>query len=619
MAGKQGMGRQYDAARCPDPTHRGSHVVVHSTRKSKTSTNRVYRCTPLLGDPHYFTVVISQDAPPTPARVYETPPTCPKHARSRVVRDGTYGTRSPLPRQRYRCYPDADDTSVFHSFTPPLPRQHIHSVGESCAVCDEQRGVHRGDPAVARQHSWPAAIVARGLEQLAAGGSYADVSRWALRMEAAEAERADRAAATQAAEVKRTRTAAKSARGASATAVSVDKPDPDAPVKRRPRRTSVAEPRVVTLANGKERRRSRASVEAKNLWHIAADWCEVFGPVIWEPLAERLSARALAERARLDALKAAGKPLERPQVLLIDDMPVYGRDAGALTRSRRGSGFFLLVAAEVQWHAPDPFDRLQLPVASTSLRLVRAFARSNAPAWRLLFDELGYAPDFIVADAGTGQYAAVGQHYPDAVFIPSIWHVQQVIRTVLRDVPAARVNTITGRGYAPALVDHLRLLHRGAPALTDAAGLTDWWDGLLAWAKANHAPTESLIKRRRTYEPRMAAALPMMAAHPEVPISTGGLETVQRRVLEPVLAGRRWVFGNVERTNTLFDLAVARELGAFDDLAHVAGQLRIDATGAHGWAPPLRAVADPGGTKQRYSSLRDTALLRDLVAARGLA
>lgn len=94
---------------------------------------------------------------------------------------------------------------------------------------------------------------------------------------------------------------------------------------------------------------------------------------------------------------------------------------------------------------------------------------------------------------------------------------------------------------------------------------------------------------------------------------------MQRRVLEPVLAGRRWVFGNVERTNTLLDLAVARELGAFDDLAHVAGQLRIDATGANGWAPPLRAVADPGGTKLRYSSLRDTALLRDLVAARGLS
>lgn len=618
MAGTQGMGRRYDAARCPDPTHRGSHVVVHSIRTSKAGVRRAYRCTPLVGDAHHFTVVISQDAPPTPSGVYETPPPCPQHAHSRVVRDGIYGKRSPLPRQRYRCYPNPDGTSEFHSFTPPLPRQHIHAAGETCAVCDEQRGVHRGDPAVARQHSWPAATVARGLERLAAGGSYADVSRWALRMEAAEVERAERAAAAavEPAKPKAKRATKKPVKTAPAT--SVDKVDPSAPVKRRPRRTSVEEPRVITLTNGKQRRRSRASVEAKNVWHIAADWCEVFGPVIWQPLSDRLHDRALAERARLDALKAAGQPLVRPQVLLIDDMPVYGRDAGAVSRSRRGSGFFLLVAAEVEWHAPDPFDAQQLPVPTTSLRLVRAFARSNAPAWRLLFDELGYTPDFVVADAGTGQYSAVRQHYPTSAFIPSVWHVQNAIRTVLRDVPAARLDAITGRTYVPALVEHLRLLHRGSPALTDKAGLTDWWDRLLTWAQTNHVPTEGLRNRRKMYEQRMADALPMMAAHPEVPISTGGLETVQRRVLEPVLAGRRWVFGNVERTNTLLDLAVARELGAFDDLTHVAGQLRIDATGANGWAPPLRAVADPGGTKLRYSSLRDTALLRDLVAARGL-
>jgi hypothetical protein len=33
---------------------------------------------------------------------------------------------------------------------------------------------------------------------------------------------------------------------------------------------------------------------------------------------------------------------------------------------------------------------------------VRAMPKSNAPSWRLLFDELGYAPDFVVADAAPG-------------------------------------------------------------------------------------------------------------------------------------------------------------------------------------------------------------------------
>lgn len=93
---------------------------------------------------------------------------------------------------------------------------------------------------------------------------------------------------------------------------------------------------------------------------------------------------------------------------------------------------------------------------------------------------------------------------------------------------------------------------------------------------------------------------------------------LQRRVIEPVLAGRRATFGNVERTNTLLDLAVARSHGAFDDLGEVATQLRSDATGAEGWVPPLRAVADPGDTKSRYSSLRDATLLAHLAREKGL-
>jgi hypothetical protein len=587
-------------------------VSAKRLRTTKTGTRRVYQCDPLVGSAHYFTVVVTENAPAAVAN-RQPPPRCPEHPEGHIVRDGTYGKRSPLPRQRYRCYPDPNDKTTFHSFIPSLARQHVHEAGEQCAACEETRGIHHGEAAVARQHSWPAKTVARALDMLSGGGSYAEVSRWALRSEAVDVEIVTRArkAATPADATPETPTR-KSAK---------PKPEKDETgrtIKRRPLRTNVKAPRVVVTTAGKTKRQSRASVEAKNVWHIAADWCEAFGPVLWQPIETQLRERAMTERARLDALKEAGEPLVRPQVLLIDDMPVYGRDDEGIGRTRRDKGYFLLSVAEVSWDDPDLWDSLSLPIPSTELRLVRAFPKSNGPAWRLVFDELGYAPDFVVADAGTGQYAAVQTHYPDAVFVPSMWHVARAIRTGLRDVKAAHQFTVAGKTLDPELEAHLRLLRRGTDALATEEGMKAWWDGTLAWAKRKKVPVEKLRSRRRDYEDRMLAAIPMLNAHPEVPISTGGLETIQRRVIEPVLAGRRATFGNVERTNTLLDLAVARAHGAFDDLGEVASQLRTDAIGADGWAPPLRAVADPGGTKSRYSSLRDAALLSQLAREKGL-
>lgn len=684
MAGRGRPKRYTDEVRCPNPLHRGSSTSVCRTRATKTGTRRIYRCRPLLGDPHYFTLVLSETKPVERAPQHDKPK-CPLHPDSHVVRDGSYGKRSPLRRQRYRCYPNPKNKKERHSFVPVLARQHVHVGGETCSVCEELRGVHHGDPAVARQHSWPAKIVARGLDMLSAGSSYAEVSRWALRAEAAaveEVERARKAAeapeggpgdapagelaeldarayedsadtttttdevttsssttssttadepstttdavatttstTTTSTTTTSTTTTTEPVEGAEGDDGASEESEPERQVKRRPRRTSVSEPRVVTRSDGKVRRQSRAAVEAKNTWHIAADWCEVFGPAIWKPIDDALRTNALQERARLDALKAAGKPLVRPQVLLIDDVPTYGRDAALAGMARRDKGFYLLSAAEVSWHKPDPRDPLTLPVVESEMRLVRAFPKSNTAAWRLLFDELGYAPDFIVADAGTGQYAAIRAHYPDTVFLPSTWHVARAIRVALTDVKVAHEYTPAGKRMLPELEEHLQKLSRRT-VLTDRSELDTWWTFLLAWARKNGAPTEKLRKRRDMYLPRMRDAAPMLAAHPEVPISTGGLETLQRRTVEPLLAGRRFRFGNIERTNTLLDLAVARRHGAFDDLAAVTHRLRDDSKDASGWAPPLRAVSDPAGPTGRYSSLRDATLLNHLAQERGLS
>jgi hypothetical protein len=90
-----------------------------------------------------------------------------------------------------------------------------------------------------------------------------------------------------------------------------------------------------------------------------------------------------------------------------------------------------------------------------------------------------------------------------------------------------------------------------------------------------------------------------------------------RENVEPALTLRTQL-GNIERTNSLFDLVVARTHGAFDNLDAVAHQLRADVEAHEGWTVALRAFDDPQPASGRYSSLRDVTLLTTLARERGL-
>lgn len=413
---------------------------------------------------------------------------------------------------------------------------------------------------------------------LAAGASYSEVSLWALRITG----------------TKRTRTTSA-------------EPDPAAPPD-----VEAAQPK---------RKVSEATKASRNSWHIAADWVEAFSPAIYAPVDERLRSEVLTERARLDDLRQHGHALDRPQVVLIDDIPVYGRDLDRKGRTRRDAGYFVLVAAEMRWPPlgteTDPFGGVN---TSTKLRLVRAMAKSNTPAWRLVFHELGYDPDFIVADAGTGIAAAIRAHFDPArtKFIPSLWHLAQSVELALADVPGAAVATVAGRELIPPLRDHLRKLSRSSGVLDTTAAWVTWWDDLLAILATHKLAADEVKSRRKSYEPAMAAVLPDLALFPDVPVSTGGLETLMARQAKPLLAMRRTSFGNIERTNLLFDLVVARQHGAFDNLGEVAKLLRHDTDAHDGWAVPLRGLSDPRPRGGSYSSLRDTTLLSRLASREGL-
>lgn len=540
-------------ARCTK--HPDGHVVSAGGYETCAGRRRRYLCTPPIGEPHRFSVLV--DVSGGFVRGWEPPPECPDHPASRVVRNGIYGKTTAKPRQRYLCTPA--DGGLRHSFTPVLAREHVHEGHEQCNACDEQRGVHRGETTAAWSHSWNTRLVADGLERLSRGDSYAEVSRWARR------------------------------------ATDTD--------HRRTRRVW----RDGELVEASHRDPARAR---RNGWHTAADWVEAFAPVVFEHVEKQLHDRALEERHRLDTLVDDGRPLDRPQVLLLDDVPVYGR---TLDRAaRRDDGFFLLIAAE-QLREQDGTSR-------PKLRLVRAMAKSNTVAWRLLFDELGYNPDVIVADAGTGIGAAIRAHFDPSRtrLVPSLWHVTRRVEEALSASSRATVATSAGKRLVEPLEKHLRQLSRRSGVREDEVAWRRWWDELESLAAAHRLPLDKVRSKRKTYEPAVAAVLDLIDAHPDVPVSTGGLETVIERRVKPMLAGRRHAFGNLERTNSLFDLVVCRDHDAFDDISAVASLLRADTAAHDGHTVALRSVRDPRPLDGYYSSLRDEHRLYRVAKSRGL-
>lgn len=583
-----GRRRTVEAALCFE--HPRSHVVAVGTRQTASGLRRDYRCTPAVGEPHKFSVAVVADARAAAAR-WSPPPPCAAHPDSKVIRFGTYGSKTSKPRQRYQCTP-ADGTKP-HTFTPPLPRDHVHEGEEHCAHCEELRGVHRGEPAVARRHTWSARIVVRGLEMLARGDSYADVGRWARRVTGTT----------------RTRTAG-GGQADSDTELAEDLAD-DAPSLFEPEPSADDTDGGGPTTARSKRAGSAAAREAKNAWHIAADWVEAFAPVVFAPVEAELRTWALSERERLEEQVGNGEVLEEPQVVLVDDLPVYGRDLDQPGKSRRDAGFFILAAAETHWRNGEPHARM---------RLARAMAKSNTAAWLLVFDELGYDPDFVVADAGTGIAAAVAARYhPQRTkFIPSLWHLTQRIDLALADTRGAHTTTVNGRELIGPLARHLRHLGRDSDALASVAGWSQWWDELEDLLRFHQLPLDKVRTQRRNNEARMAAVLPDIARHPSLPVSTGGLETLMTKTIHPLLAMRRTAFGNLERTNLLLDLAIAYHHGVFDDPNHVAQLIRDDAAAHGGWTVSLRSIADPRPKKGSYSSLRDTTLLTSLAEERGL-
>ena len=158
---------------------------------------------------------------------------------------------------------------------------------------------------------------------------------------------------------------------------------------------------------------------SRNAWHIAADWCEIYSPVLWDHVDAEMRARtdtAVKERERLLLAK---QPNPEPLALLIDDIPIHATFTDQNTRRVTWRDYFILIAAEVRWG--DLIDDWgEMRERELQLRLAWAYPTNDHHAWKLLFDELDYTPDFVIADAGTGLLKGVDEFYKGAVTFISL-------------------------------------------------------------------------------------------------------------------------------------------------------------------------------------------------------
>lgn len=439
-----------------------------------------------------------------------------------------------VAKQRYRCTPVHGEP---HTFTPRLPRQAVVA-GETCPACGQGRCVHRGETVVARGHRYPTWVVAEALRELGGGQSYGAVSVRAF-------ERLG---------------------GGQSDLLARMTGDTDAP------------------GPGQGNR--------KNAWRLAADWTELFAPVLWEPWARQ----RIAEVERVLELPARQRPAS---LVVIDDIPVFRTQK---VRGRAEQKFAVLAAFEV--FVP----REQRP-AEHRLRLLRAFPRHDGSAYRLLLNELGYTPDFVLSDGATGIFQAVrstlrtgGRSFQPML---SAYHVRRHLRRLFA--------TLRSRGdFHPGELDVD--LETWMFCASTSAWQT-WWSQFEARARAQGlSPSAWNTKWVQRYKPVFDAQMPVLDELGAAPRTSGALEAVLHSTIKPSVVSRARGFGNLVRTNRVLDLMVLAANNQLDNTAALTATLRGDAEQHAGFAAPTRSIVDTG----TYRSLTDPATLDDLVSAAGL-
>jgi len=511
------------------------------------------------GKSHYFSVLRS--ATGSAITTLDRPPDCREHELSTVIRYGPTGRKGTVRKQRYRCTPA--DGSDIHYFTTPLPREEVRAGVETCSVCDELLSPHRGALGGARRTPWTLKNLAQALNDLSTGSSYATVSM----------------------EMRQRRDAARrhlvSHQGGQDDPVVLSEDAPGSKAK------------------------SWTTEQSKNSWHLAADLVEQYSHLFFDKVNADMLAREAKIREENDAALTANPNavLASPVVYILDEQPVTVHRRRSTRSSHQRNSWSVLVVVELVWHhkkQTEPVDdehpaKVEMPTREARLRMVRAYPGGSELAWRLVLDEVGTRPDFIVSDCSPAILNAVNSHYGKGVVghIPSLFHIHQNVRAALMKLPGASEMVNDRRVLIPALSKHLDYLRRDEVLNLAPRDWTRWWDDLIVMVKGLGAPDTTTRDQRTFYENRVADALPLLRKQPQLPASNASVENQIRLTLEPFTgSGRAHRYRNLARTNALLALAVCRSQGGLGDMDNISAVIRADNEKAGGWAPLPRAVTD---------------------------
>ncbi len=547
---------------CPKRAHAQHRVRFKGTKTTAAGVvwSR-FQCVPPRGKgkAHYFQILRSVTG--STLTSLDKPPPCPEHELSTVIRYGMGGRPETLRKQRYRCTPE--DGSGAHTFTTPLPRGEVKTGVEICSVCDELLSPHQGTLTGARHTPWTLNNLAQALNDLSTGSSYAAVS-----MEMRQ--RRDTA---------RKHLESHKDKVPVAVELSADAPG--------------------------SKSQSWTAEQSKNSWHLAADLVEQYSHLFFDKVNADMLEREAKIREANDAALAANPDaiLASPIVYVLDEQPVAVHRRQSTKSGHQRNSWSVLVVVEIVWHPkpPEPGDEHPANYPSTAgtrearLRMVRAYPAGSELAWRLVLDEVGTRPDFVVSDCSPAILNAVNSQYGKGVVghIPSLFHIHQNVRKALVKLTGASEMVDGRRALIPLLAKHLDLLRRDEVVNLWPQDWKRWWDDLITMVGDLPASDTTTREQRKVYEARVDTALPILRKNQHLPASNASVENQIRLTLEPFTGhGRAHRYRNLARTNALLQLAVCRSQGGLGDMDNISAVIRTDNEKAGGWAPQPRAITD---------------------------
>lgn len=327
-------------------------------------------------------------------------------------------------------------------------------------------------------------------------------------------------------------------------------------------------------------------------WRLAASWCETFTPLLWDPW----------DQACRKETEERGQEKGTLRIVAVDDKPYYGavRSAGG----RQEMMFAVLIASEIELDGSGE-------LRSNRIRLIKFLPDRSEYGYTLLFHDLGYDPDVVLSDGGTGITAALTRmakrtgHQPRRVM--SSYHIVRQLNAAFVKMAKATPPFVCPSHLLAELDEYMPLV--------STAAWEAWWQRLEdAWNAQGIPKDRRMPTWQKTKLPIVSDSLALMETYPGLPRSTGNIESVVTSTIEPMLGIRAERLGNLARSNALGCLVTLRLNGQLSDPAAVAETLRMDARKHKGYAPPTRQVQDPG----TYRSLLDASLTRVLVENLGI-